>query len=44
MSSLFANFAMYVSYKEYFSAVEGPSEKFHSGERAGIGEPIAANG
>ncbi|HTI52190.1 MAG TPA: signal peptide peptidase SppA [Planctomycetaceae bacterium] len=33
MSSLFANFAMYISYKEYFSAVEGPSEKFHSGER-----------
>lgn len=33
MSSLFANFAMYVSYQEYFSEVEGPSEKFHSGER-----------
>lgn len=33
MSSLVANFFMYVEYQDYFSAVEGPNEKFHSGNR-----------
>src|SRR6476661_5637210 len=33
MSSLIANFFMYVEYQDYFSAVEGPSEKYLSGNR-----------
>jgi protease-4 len=33
MTSLMANFAMYAAYKDYFSATEGPSEKYHSGDR-----------
>jgi protease-4 len=33
MTSLLANFGMYAAYHEYFAAAEGPSEKFHSGDR-----------
>lgn len=33
VSSLLANVSMYSAYKEYFSASEGPSEKYHSGEK-----------
>src|SRR5262245_49267412 len=33
VSSLMANFVMYSEYKDYFSSVEGPGEKYHSGDR-----------
>jgi protease-4 len=32
VSSLLANYSMYVAYSDYFSAEEGPSERFHSGD------------
>lgn len=33
MASLAFNFGMVASYKEYFSEADGPSEKYHSGDR-----------
>src|SRR5437773_1140630 len=33
VTSLLANLSMYTEYSEYFSAAEGPGEKYHSGER-----------
>lgn len=33
VTSLLANVTMYTEYSEYFSAAEGPGEKFHSGDR-----------
>lgn len=33
VGSLLANMAMYSAYHEYFAADEGPTEKFHSGDR-----------
>jgi protease-4 len=32
MSSLLANYSMYVAYNDYFSADDGPGERFHSGD------------
>jgi len=32
ISSLLANYSMYVAYSDYFSADDGPGERFHSGD------------
>lgn len=33
ISSLLANYGMYTAYKDYFASADGPSEKYHSGDR-----------